>query len=212
MTTIIERSITVGAPLSTVYNQWTRFEEFPRFMSGIEQVTQVEDDQLQWVANIGGVRRQWKAQVLEQVPDQKVAWAATEGATNAGSVTFEDAGSGQTIVHLRLEYDPEGFLENVGDKLHVVHRQTEQDLQHFKSYMESHGRETGAWRGAVNEGSQIGAGLASGGDLVTPGEPETGPDIVTGDPAAGSDLTEPPGETATTPPLAGDAPVAPEGI
>ena len=87
-------------PVSTAYNRWTQFEEFPQFMSGVKKVAQLGDNQLEWVAEIMGVRRQWKAKVLEQVPDRKVAWAATEGATNAGAVTVEDVGRGQTAVHL----------------------------------------------------------------------------------------------------------------
>jgi len=90
------------------------------------------------------------------VPDQKVAWAATEGATNAGAVTFEDVGGGQTSVHLSLEYEPEGLLEKVGDKLNIVENQAEADLDRFKAFIEAEGYATGAWRGSVNEGSAVG--------------------------------------------------------
>lgn len=156
MTTKVEKSVLVNVPVSVAYNQWTQFEEFPQFMSGVKQVTQLEDDQLEWVAEILGVRRQWKARILEQVPDRKVAWAATEGATNAGSVTFEDLGGGQTSVRLSLEYEPEGFLEGLADKLHIVEKQAEGDLERFKSFIESEGYATGAWRGSINEGSTAG--------------------------------------------------------
>lgn len=156
MTTKLEKSIMVNVPVSTAYNQWTQFEEFPQFMSGVKKVTQLGDDQLEWVAEILGVRRQWKAKVLEQVPDRKVAWAATEGATNAGAVTFEDVGGGQTAVHLSLEYEPHGFLEGLGDKLHIVEKQAEGDLGRFKSFIESEGYATGAWRGSINEGGSVG--------------------------------------------------------
>src|SRR4051812_25492836 len=113
----------VNVPVSTAYNQWTQFEDFPRFMSGVKSVKQLSADRLEWVAQIAGVRRQWQAKILEQVPDRKVAWAATEGATNAGAVMFEDLGGGQTSVQLVLEYEPEGLVEKVGDKLHIVERQ-----------------------------------------------------------------------------------------
>src|SRR5438309_11469989 len=107
MTTRVEKSIQVDAPLSTVYDQWTQFEEFPRFMGGITEVRQTTDRMTHWTAEIAGVRREWDAAILEQVPDEKVAWAATTGATNAGAVYFAPAGAGQTMVRLVLEYEPE---------------------------------------------------------------------------------------------------------
>ena len=106
--TKVEKSVEVAVPVSTAYNQWTQFEEFPQFMSGVQQVEQLDDRTLRWVAEIAGVRRQWVATVLEQVPDRKVAWAATEGATNAGAVTFERCLPARTRVTLTLDYEPEG--------------------------------------------------------------------------------------------------------
>jgi uncharacterized membrane protein len=156
VTTKVEKQILVNVPVSTVYNQWTQFEDFPQFMGGVERVTQLSDDRLEWVAEIAGVRRQWEAKILEQVPDRKIAWAATEGATNAGAVTFEDAGSGQTSVNLSLEYEPEGLVENVGDKLNIVENQAESDLERFKAFIESEGYATGAWRGSIREGAEVG--------------------------------------------------------
>lgn len=153
MSTKVEKSILVNVPLSIAYNQWTQFEEFPHFMSGIKSVKQLDDEHLTWVAEIAGVRRQWDAKILEQVPDKKVSWAATEGATNAGSVTFEDVGGGQTQVHLSLEYEPEGLVEKIGDKLNVVENQAEGDLERFKAFIESEGYATGAWRGSVGTGT-----------------------------------------------------------
>ncbi|MVA74635.1 cyclase [Auraticoccus sp. F435] len=157
MVTKVEKSVMVNVPVSIAYNQWTQFEEFPRFMGGISKVTQLEDDRLLWVAEIAGVRREWEAQILEQVPDSKIAWAATQGATNAGAVTFEDVGGGQTKVHLSLEYEPEGLVEKVGDKLNVVENRAEADLERFKAFIEDEGYASGAWRGSVAEGSTIGA-------------------------------------------------------
>ena len=161
MTTRVEKSILVNVPVSRAYNQWTQFEDFPQFMGGVKSVKQLDDDRLEWVAEIAGFRRQWMAKILEQVPDQKVAWAATEGATNAGAVTFEDVGGGQTSVHLSLEYEPEGLVEKVGDKLNIVENQAEADLDRFKAFIEAEGYATGAWRGSVNEGAAVGTpGLA----------------------------------------------------
>ena len=156
MTTKVEKSIQVDVPVRTAYDQWTQFEDFPHFMGGVKEVRQEGDQRLHWVAEIAGVRREWDAAVLEQVPDQKVAWAATSGATNAGAVRFEAAGAGSTIVHLTLEYEPEGVVEQVGDKLGIVERQVTSDLERFKALIEDQGYASGAWRGSVSPGMSVG--------------------------------------------------------
>jgi ribosome-associated toxin RatA of RatAB toxin-antitoxin module len=147
--TKVEHRILVNVPVSVAYNQWTQFEDFPHFMGGISKVTQLSDDRLEWVAELAGVKRKWEARILEQIPDRKVSWAATEGATNAGEVVFEDLGGSQTSVQLTLDYEPEGLVEKVGDKLNVVENQTESDLKRFKALVESEGYASGAWRGTV---------------------------------------------------------------
>jgi carbon monoxide dehydrogenase subunit G len=169
MTTKVEQSITVDVPVSTAYGQWTQFEDFPHFMGGVKEVRQLDDRRLHWVAEIAGVRREWEASVLEQVPDQKVAWAATSGATNAGAVRFEPAGAASTVVHLTLEYEPEGLVEQAGDKLGIVQRQVKSDLERFKKLIEDQGYASGAWRGSINPGAGVGtpgveAAAASEGD------------------------------------------------
>ncbi len=152
--TKVEKSVEVAVPVSTAYNQWTQFEEFPQFMSGVQQVEQLDDRTLRWVAEIAGVRRQWIATVLEQVPNRKVAWAATEGATNAGAVTFETVGGSTTRVTLSLDYEPEGVVEKVGAAVGIDDRQVKADAKRFKEFIESRGTETGAWRGDVSRPDQ----------------------------------------------------------
>src|SRR5919112_4080696 len=155
--TQVEKSIEVEVPVRTAYDQWTQFEDFPQFMSGVDEVRQVGDSLMHWVAQIAGVRREWDAAVLEQVPDSKVAWAATTGATNAGAVYFQSLSPDRTLVRLNLEYEPEGLVEKVGDFLNVVQRQAEGDLERFKQFIESRGTATGGWRGAVNEAGTVGS-------------------------------------------------------
>jgi uncharacterized membrane protein len=147
VTTHVERSIEVEMPVSTVYDQWTRFEDFPRFMGGVQQVQRVGDTMTHWVAEIAGVRREWDAEIVEQVPDQKVAWAATTGTTNAGAVFFDAVGADRTRVRLTLDYQPEGIVEKIGDVLEVVDRQAVADLDRFKEYIES--------RGTMHEGAGV---------------------------------------------------------
>jgi uncharacterized membrane protein len=145
----IEESVDVEVPVQTAYNQWTQFEEFPRFMEGVESVTQVDDTHLHWVADISGVRREWDAEISEQHPDERVAWHATDGTANAGAVTFHRLDDSKTRIMLQLEFHPEGVTEQVGDKLGFVSRRAKGDLGRFKEFIESQGRETGAWRGDV---------------------------------------------------------------
>ena len=145
----IEKSVEVGVPLSRAYNQWTQFEEFPKFMEGVEQVRQLDDRHLHWVAEIAGKREEWDAEILEQVPDQRIAWRSTSGARNAGVVSFQPVGRNRTRVDLRLTYEPEGVTEKVGDFIGVVSRRVENDLERFKDFIQTQGRESGGWRGSI---------------------------------------------------------------
>jgi uncharacterized membrane protein len=155
----VERSIVVDVPLSTAYNQWTQFEEFPNFMSGVEEVRQEGDTHLFWRANIAGKDVEWEAEITEQEPDRVIAWRSTTGAHNAGTITFESEGDSSTRVNLSLEYEPEGFLESAGSSLGLVESRIEGDLERFKEFIESRGSETGGWRGEVGRGSAGGGGF-----------------------------------------------------
>jgi uncharacterized membrane protein len=150
MTTSVEESVNVSVPLHTAYNQWTQFEEFPQFMEGVESVRQIDDTRLHWVADIGGVHREWDAEISEQLPDERVAWTSVDGARNAGVVTFHRLDPDSTRVMLQLEFEPEGFTEQVGDKMGFVRRRAAGDLKRFKEFIEARGTESGAWRGEVD--------------------------------------------------------------
>jgi uncharacterized membrane protein len=153
MASVVER-IDVKVPVRTAYNQWTQFEEFPRFMDGVKSVTQTDDTHLHWVADVGGKDKEWDAEITEQHPDERVAWNATSGAENAGVVTFHRIDDGMTRVTLQLDADPEGIVENVGTALGFLDRRVKGDLQRFKEYIESRGAESGAWRGEVEAPTQ----------------------------------------------------------
>jgi uncharacterized membrane protein len=149
----VEDSIEVQVPVQQAYNQWTQFEEFPRFMGGIESVQQLDDTHVQWAAEIGGESRQWTAEITEQRPDEKIAWKTIEGEVrNDGVVTFEQIGANQTRVTVEMEVEGESTTQNVaGDLLGVVKDQVHGDLERFKQLIETRGEETGAWRGEVSE-------------------------------------------------------------
>jgi uncharacterized membrane protein len=145
----IEQSIEVEVPVSTVYNQWTQFEEFPRFMQGVKAVRQLDDRHLHWHAEVAGRDKEWDAEISEQHPDERIAWHSTQGAHNAGVVTFHRLDDARTRVMLQMDYEPEGVTEAVGDALGVLSARVKGDLERFKEFIESRGQETGAWRGDV---------------------------------------------------------------
>jgi uncharacterized membrane protein len=147
----IEQSIDVHVPVHTTYNQWTQFEEFPRFMEGVEEIRQLDDKRLHWRTNVGGKAKEWDAVITEQIPDQRIAWKNTTGTKNAGVVTFHHISDKTTRVMLQLEYDPEGIIENVGDAIGIVSSRVRGDLKRFKEFIEARGSETGAWRGKVEQ-------------------------------------------------------------
>ena len=146
----IEKSIEVACPVRTVYNQWTQFEEFPRFMAGVKEVKQLDDTHLHWHAEIWGKDKEWDAEITEQVPDQCIAWRSTSGdAPNAGMVRFEPLSADRTRVRLTMDYEPQGAVENLGDALGVLSARVESTVKDFKKFIESRGAETGGWRGEV---------------------------------------------------------------
>jgi uncharacterized membrane protein len=145
----IEETIDVNVPVSTAYNQWTQFEEFPTFMEGIERVKQLDDTHLLWTAEIAGQKEEWKAEITEQHPDHRVAWKATEGRDNAGVVTFRQIDEGTTRVAVQMDWEPAGAVEGAGAAVGADSRRVKGDLERFKEMIESRGTETGAWRGEV---------------------------------------------------------------
>jgi uncharacterized membrane protein len=151
----VKESIEVGVPVSTAYNQWTQFEEFPTFMENVESVTQLDDTHLRWIAEIGGKREEWKAEITHQEPDKVVAWRAIEGRENSGRIEFEPLVPDRTRIDVTMTWEPEGFVEATADKVGVSDRAVKVDLERFKELIESRGVETGAWRGQVVEGQRV---------------------------------------------------------
>lgn len=188
MHTTIEKSVDVAVPVRTAYNQWTQFESFPQFMEGIEEVQQINDTTLYWRTKIAGVRREFDAEITEQHPDERVAWRTVNGPYQAGVVTFHRLDDAHTRVMLQLDYHPDGLVEKAGTTLGMVQRRAEGDLERFKKFIESRGRETGAWRGDVPRPPQAGERIQDPlivHDPLTGGPAQPGPSVSGGRSAHG---------------------------
>lgn len=142
-------SVDVAVPVRTAYNQWTQFEDFPRFMAGVRDVRQLSDTMTHWTVEIGGVTREFDARITEQLPDERVAWSSVAGTKQGGVVTFHRLDPTHTRVTAQLEMEPEGMAENVAAKTGLVSNRVKGDLERFREYVESRGGETGGWRGTV---------------------------------------------------------------
>jgi uncharacterized membrane protein len=151
----VKESVEVNVPVSTAYNQWTQFEEFPNFMENVESVTQLDDTHLRWIADVGGRRQEWKAEITQQVPDEIIAWRSIEGEENAGSVRFESLGADRAKIEVTLTWEPEGIVEAAADRIGISERALNVDLERFKDLIEGRAVETGAWRGEVVEGERV---------------------------------------------------------
>jgi uncharacterized membrane protein len=149
----ITESIEVNVPVSTAYNQWTQFEDFPLFMEGVEHVEQLDDTRLHWVAKVGGKTAEWDAKILEQHPDKQISWISEDGKKTRGTVTFEPIGESRTRISLSMSYQAEGLTETLGSAVGLDQRRVRGDLQRFKELIESRGAESGAWRGEVSAGT-----------------------------------------------------------
>ena len=150
----IEKSIEVDVPVRLAYDQWTQFEDFPLFMDGVESVVQRGDKFLDWTATVGGQRKQWTAEIVDQTPDRRIAWKAIDGTENAGAVLFEPLGPDRTRIRLTIEAEPEGPVEAAGTALGFLDRRVEGDLRRFKQFIEERRQPTGAWRGEIH-GSKV---------------------------------------------------------
>jgi uncharacterized membrane protein len=137
MRSTIDETIDVNVPVSTAYDQWTQFEEFPRFMESVKEVRQLDDARLRWTAEIGGVAETWEAEIIEQRPDDRIAWRATAGRPNSGAVTFHRLGESETRIRLHLEWEPDGLKESIGGALDIDSREVAEDLERFKKLVET---------------------------------------------------------------------------
>lgn len=147
----IVETIEVNVPVSTAYNQWTQFEQFPQFMASVHEIRQQGDKHLHWKANVAGEEKEWDVEITEQIPDKRIAWQSTSGVPNGGVVTFHKISDDVTRIALQMDYQPEGTLEKIGDAFGAVRLETRANLQRFKDLLEKRGKETGGWRGSISQ-------------------------------------------------------------
>jgi uncharacterized membrane protein len=159
----IEKTIVVEAPLEDVYAQWTQFEEFPRFMDGVDRVVQLDDQTLEWTATVAGREKRWTARIVDQTPDERIAWRGLDGAQNDGAVLFTPVDAGTTEIRLVVDADPEGVIEEAGDRLGFLDRRVSGDLDRFKAFIEERDRPTGSWDGEIHGDEVIPAADGSAG-------------------------------------------------
>lgn len=152
----MHHEIEIDLPVRTVYDQWTQFEDFPLFMKHVADVQQIDTTNTLWKAKISGISREWKAEITEQSPDQRIAWTATDGTKHGGVVTFHPLSDNHTRVVLQMDVDSEGFLEKVADWGGYISDRTKKDLESFKDFIEARGKATGAWRGEVERDAMRG--------------------------------------------------------
>ena len=147
----IVETIEVNVPVSTVYNQWTQFEDFPQFMASVHEIRQLDDKHLHWKANVAGEEKEWDVEITEQIPDKRIAWRSVSGVPNGGVVTFHKISDNLTRIALQMDYQPEGPLEKLGDAFGAVRLEPRGNLQKFKDLLEKRGSETGGWRGSISQ-------------------------------------------------------------
>jgi len=146
----VQEAIRVGVPVTTAYNQWTQFEEFPRFMEAVEEIRQVDDTHLHWKVSVAGRHEEFDAVITEQIPDTRIAWTTTEGPKHGGAVDFHRISDDETQVTVVMDTPEEGAAQKAADAMGILGRKVKGDLERFKEMIESRGTETGAWRGEVS--------------------------------------------------------------
>jgi uncharacterized membrane protein len=147
----VEETVEVAVPVRTAYNQWTQFESFPQFMSGVESITQLTDTTNHWVTKVGGVQREFDTEIVDQEPDDRIAWRSTDGKSHAGIIRFTPLDANHTKVRVHFEWAPETATEKAGAALRIDEMQVKADMRKFKDFVESRGGETGGWRGEVKD-------------------------------------------------------------
>jgi uncharacterized membrane protein len=151
----VQQSVDVAAPIDVVYDQWTQFEDYPKFMHRVKRVEQRDDTHVAFHAKVWGVNRMWEAEIVEQRPDERIVFKSVNGVQLTGVVTFHDMAERLTRIELNIDVDPDGPIEKIARGTRAVKRAARSDLKRFKAYVEMHEDETGAWRGVIHDGDVV---------------------------------------------------------
>src|SRR4051812_24129913 len=151
----VQQAVDVAAPIDVVYDQWTQFEEYPKFMHRVQRVEQRDDSHVAFHAKVWGINRMWEAEIVEQRPDERIVFKSVNGVQLTGVVTFHDMAERLTHIELNIDVDPSGPIEKVARGTRVIKRAARADLKRFKAYVEMHEDETGAWRGEIQDGDVV---------------------------------------------------------
>jgi uncharacterized membrane protein len=132
----IQRYTDVGAPIGKVYEAWTKFDEFPRFMHRVLNVEQKDNDKISWQEKIWFSKRQWEGRVTERKKNDRIVWTTSSGMSHKGVVSFHKLADNLTRVMVTMEFEPNGMMEKMASGLRFVKRAVESDLARFKAYVE----------------------------------------------------------------------------
>ncbi|GLW72855.1 hypothetical protein Kpho02_51540 [Kitasatospora phosalacinea] len=159
VTNIIEQ-IDVGVPLRVAYNQWTQFQDFPKFTKRVEQVDQSADEKLSWKAGIFLSHRTWESTIVEQVPDERIVWRSKgqKGSVD-GAVTFHELAPNLTRILVVLEYHPQGLFERTGNLWRAQGRRARLELKHFRRHVMTRTildpDDVEGWRGEIRDSEVV---------------------------------------------------------
>jgi uncharacterized membrane protein len=151
----VQQSVDIGAPIETVYNQWTQFEDWPSFMHRVTRVTQEDDCTLSFATKIWGKTKEFTANIETQWPNERIKWSVSQGMTHTGVVTFHELAPNLTRVLLSFDVEPGSLIEKAARGMRHVKRAARADLHRFKALIEMAGLETGAWRGRIEDGEVV---------------------------------------------------------
>src|SRR3954469_4308187 len=151
----VQQSVDVAAPIDVVYDQWTQFEDYPKFMHRVQRVEQRDDAHVAFHSKVWGINRMWEAEIVEQRPDERIVFKSVNGVQITGVVTFHDMAERLTRIELNIDVDPDGPIERIARGTRMIKRAARGDLKRFKAYVEMHEDETGAWRGEIQDGDVV---------------------------------------------------------
>jgi uncharacterized membrane protein len=151
----VQESVDVGVDIQTAYDQFTQFEEWPKFMHRVERAEQRDDATVMIHENIWGVRRSWEAEIVEQTPCERIVWRSNGGPQVVGVVTFHALSDNLTRVLVNMDFQPQGLFEKTASGMRLSRRALRSDLMRFKAFVEMRDEATGQWRGRIEEGDVV---------------------------------------------------------